>query len=52
MKYVLSYAKKQGSSYMCLTASSPEAVKLYRKMGFDNFGDYECYEFKGFVANN
>lgn len=46
MKYLLSYAKKHGSSYMCLTASSPEAVNLYTKIGFKNFGNYACYEFK------
>lgn len=48
MKYVISYAKKHGSTYFCLTASSPEAVKLYSKIGFTKLGKYECYEFKSY----
>ena len=46
MKYLLAYSKKQGATFMCLTASSPEAVSLYKKMGFLNLGNYECYEYK------
>ncbi len=45
MKYLLAYSKKQGATFMCLTASSPEAVSLYKKIGFINLGNYECYEF-------
>ncbi|APJ02883.1 GNAT family N-acetyltransferase [Silvanigrella aquatica] len=46
MKYLLSYAKKRQTDHMCLTASSPEAVYLYKKMGFIELGYYNCFEFK------
>ncbi|WP_186645407.1 GNAT family N-acetyltransferase [Fluviispira vulneris] len=46
MKYLLHYAKEHGAKYMGLTASSPEAVNIYKKLGFIEMGEYDCYEYK------
>ena len=47
MHYLISYAKKHGAKYMALTASSPEAVRIYKKLGFIEMGYYGCFEYKG-----
>jgi GNAT superfamily N-acetyltransferase len=46
MKYLLLYAKNQGAVQIGLTASSFEAVSIYKKLGFIEMGNYECYEYK------
>ncbi|BBH52000.1 GNAT family N-acetyltransferase [Fluviispira sanaruensis] len=46
MKYLLNFAKEHGAKYMGLTASSPEAVSIYKKLGFIEMGEYDCYEYK------
>ena len=41
MHFLLNYAKN-----ISLTASSKEAVSIYKNLGFQELGNYNCYEYK------
>lgn len=47
-----SYAKVQGSSHMCMLASSPisfdvnKVMDKYKKHGFTEYQNYDCYIYK------
>ncbi|KAB8038863.1 GNAT family N-acetyltransferase [Silvanigrella paludirubra] len=41
MHFLLNYAKN-----ISLTASSKEAVSIYKNLGFQELGNYHCYEYK------
>lgn len=46
MRFLLNYAKNRGAKQISLTASSGEAVSIYKNLGFQELGNYHCYEYK------
>lgn len=47
MKFLMAFAKVNGSSYACLSSSSNSGYKIYQSLGFKVIGNYECFEYKG-----
>lgn len=45
MRYLLNYANTLGSKKVTLSASSDSACNLYKRLGFEIVGNFECYEY-------
>ncbi|NQY41985.1 MAG: GNAT family N-acetyltransferase [Legionellales bacterium] len=47
MKYLLKFAKDNNSTYVTLSSSSDSGFKIYKSLGFKQYGSFECFEYKG-----
>ncbi|MHA1558359.1 MAG: GNAT family N-acetyltransferase [Alphaproteobacteria bacterium] len=47
MCFLIDYAKKAGISYASLSASSDSGFRIYKRLGFNVRGKFECLEWKG-----
>ncbi|MBN8828388.1 MAG: GNAT family N-acetyltransferase [Sphingobacteriia bacterium] len=45
--YRLNFAKENNMKYFYLSASSEISANIYKKLGFDVLGNFDCYEWKG-----
>jgi ribosomal protein S18 acetylase RimI-like enzyme len=52
MNFLLDSAVKIGCKYATLSASSDAGFSVYKKLGFKEFGAFECFECKNSVAEN
>lgn len=46
MKYLMIYAKENGSKYTFLSSSSHSGYKIYQSLGFKVIGNFQCFEYK------
>ncbi|WP_341808038.1 GNAT family N-acetyltransferase [Wolbachia endosymbiont (group E) of Neria commutata] len=47
MIYLMNTAKRNGARYVTLSASSDSGYRIYERLGFQTFGQFECFEWKG-----
>lgn len=47
MTYLMKTAKESGAQYVTLSASSDSGFRIYERLGFKSFGQFECFEWKG-----
>lgn len=47
MTYLMQTAKESGVQYVTLSASSDSGFRIYERLGFKSFGQFECFEWKG-----
>ena len=46
MRYLMNFAKENGSQYAFLSSSSNSGYKIYQILGFKVIGNFECFEYK------
>ncbi|MGL9717824.1 MAG: GNAT family N-acetyltransferase [Wolbachia sp.] len=46
MNYLMDTARKGGIRYTTLSASSDSGYRIYERLGFRTFGQFECFEWK------
>ena len=47
MDYLMNFAKGYGVKYVTLSASSDSGSRIYERIGFKNFGEFQCFEWNG-----
>lgn len=47
MHHLLNYAKDAYLSYACLLASSDSGYRIYQRLGFEELGKFDCFEWEG-----
>lgn len=47
MIYLMKTAKESGVRHVTLSASSDSGFRVYERLGFKSFGQFECFEWKG-----
>lgn len=47
MTYLMNTAKQNGAKYATLSASSDAGYRIYERLGFKAFGEFDCFEWKG-----
>ena len=49
MKYLLSFAKKNGAKIVTLSASGEDGYRIYERLGFEKLGRFGCFEYVGSI---
>ena len=47
MLHLMHIAKKNHCNYVTLSASSDSGYRIYKRLGFQKVGEFECFEYKG-----
>ncbi|MEI6628404.1 MAG: GNAT family N-acetyltransferase [Alphaproteobacteria bacterium] len=47
MHHLLNYAKDAYLNYACLLASSDSGYRIYQRLGFEELGQFDCFEWVG-----
>jgi ribosomal protein S18 acetylase RimI-like enzyme len=46
LTYLMQTSKENGAQYVTLSASNDSGFGIYERLGFKQFGQFECFEWK------